>query len=201
MAITTVFFDWGGVIAPDPQDDFLSSLLKQAGASDDQITNFFSSYMSRFTRGTLNTNGFWYLLKNTYQLSAPDDLTNTFATWRGLNVADQLLTLVRDLKVRGFKVVLFTNVIEPSYDLIKQAGYYDEFDEVIASCKVGFGKPDQEIYDIALQKTHVTAEESLFVDDKQTFLDPAIRMGFTTILATSSEQIIRDVNAALLFSK
>ena len=71
---------------------------------------------------------------------------------------------------------------------------------VIASCKVGYGKPDQEIYDIALQKMHTTAKESLFIDDKQTFLDPAVKMGFRTILARNSEQIINDVQAMLLSS-
>lgn len=197
----TIFFDWGGVIAPDPQDDFLSSLLKQSGANDEQIADFFKTYMSRFTRGSLDTNGFWDILKNTYKLSTLSDGTNKFAAWRGLNVADEILTLVRDLRARGFKVALFTNVIEPSYNLIKQAGFYDEFDEVIASCKVGYGKPDPEIYTIALERMHTTPAESLFIDDKQAFLDPAIKMGFQTILGTSSEQIIREVREKLLLGE
>ena len=61
------------------------------------------------------------------------------------------------------------------------------------SYKVGYGKPDKQIYDIALIKMDTIAERSLFIDDKQSFLDPAIKMGFTTILAVSPEQIIRDV--------
>ena len=95
MSIKTVFFDWGGVIAPDPGDDFLSSLLRRIGANDEQI---------------------------------------------------------------------------------------------------------QEMYDIALQKIHTTAQESLFIDDKQTFLDPAVRIFFRTILARNSEQIINDVQVMLLSS-
>jgi epoxide hydrolase-like predicted phosphatase len=200
MSITTVFFDWGGVIAPDPGDDFLSSLLKRIGATDDQIKEIFETYMSRFTRGQITDQQYWEELRKNYGFVISDSMSDEFRKWRGLVADENIMKLVHDLKKRDIKVALFTNVIEPSYDLIKQAGYYSEFDEVIASCKVGYGKPDQEIYEIALQKMHTTAQESLFIDDKQAFLDPAIRMGFQTILATNSEQIIRDVESLLLGS-
>ena len=89
---TTIFFDWGGVIANDPGDEFLGQLLRDVGATDVQV---------------------------------------------------------------------------------------------------------QEIYEIALNRFGVTAQECVFIDDKQYCLDPAAQMGFKTILATNPEQIIRDINACL----
>jgi len=191
--IKTVFFDWGGVIAPDPGDDFLSSLLKNIGATDEQIHEIFKTHMPRFTRGKITDAEYWEELKNHYGFEIHDSISDEFKKWRGLVADENVLQLVRDLRVKGLKVALLTNVIKPSYELIKQAGYYDVFDEVIASCIVGYGKPDKEIYEIALKHMNATPEESLFIDDKQVFLDPAIQIGMKTILATSSDQIIRDV--------
>jgi hypothetical protein len=37
MSLKTIFFDWGGVIANDPGDDFPSQLLRQLGASGQQV--------------------------------------------------------------------------------------------------------------------------------------------------------------------
>ena len=88
-------------------------------------------------------------------------------------------------------------MIEPTYNVLEGAGFYDKFDVVIASCKEGFVKPEIEIYQLALERLGVIPEESVFVDDKQANLNPAIEMGFEVILAENPEQIIRDVKEVL----
>jgi epoxide hydrolase-like predicted phosphatase len=191
--IDTIFFDWAGVMATDPGDDFLSNLFKKIGADDTQIEDIFKTYMSKLTRGRISVDDFWSELHIAYGFSIPENISDEFKKWKGLVANTDILALVDCLKTSGLNVALLTNVIEPSYDVIKDARYYDYFDAVIASCKVGYGKPDKQIYDIALIKMDTIAERSLFIDDKQSFLDPAIKMGFTTILAVSPEQIIRDV--------
>jgi putative hydrolase of the HAD superfamily len=195
--MNTVFFDWGGVIASDPGDDFLAALLKQIGATDEQIPTIFQTYMRRFTRGQITEAQFWSELRTNYGLVIPESISDEFAKWNGLNANQDVLALVKEVREKGLKVALLTNVIEPSYAIIERAGYYDLFDSVIASYKVGFGKPDKEIYEIALKQMNTTADQSLFIDDKQAFLDPAIEMGFTTILAISPEQIIEDVRNSI----
>ena len=191
----TIFFDWGGVIARDPGDHFLADLLRSIGANDKQVEDIFASYMRDFTRGKISEKQYWAAIQSHYGLTIHDTISEEFTKWQGLKADESILALVDEVKSRGYKVALFTNVIEPSYNLIKAAGFYDHFDIIVASCKVGYGKPDEEIYPIALQMAGATASESLFIDDRQNFLDPAAKLGFTTILAESSEQIIRDVRA------
>lgn len=194
---TTVFFDWGGVIANDPGDEFLSDLLKGVGASDAQIEEIFETYMKRFMRGQLSEPEYWQELRAKYGLIIHDSISDEFKKWRGLIANEDVLTLARDLKADGLNIAILSNVIEPTYNVIEQAGYYKLFDDVIASCKVGYVKPEKEIYEIALKSFNVTASESIFIDDKQYCLDPADIMGFKTILAQNPEQIIRDVRSCL----
>jgi epoxide hydrolase-like predicted phosphatase len=192
---TTIFFDWGGVIANDPGDDFLRELIRSLGAREDQIKTIFETYMKRFMRGQISEIQYWQELRTKYGLAIHDSISEEFKKWRGLIANDDILALAKEAKTQGLKVALLSNIIEPTYNVLDQAGYYDLFDEVIASCKIGYVKPEKEIYHIALDRLGVTAEASVFIDDKQSCLDPAAQMGFKTILAQNPEQIIRDVRA------
>lgn len=194
---TTLFFDWGGVVANDPGDEFVGQLLRDVGATDEQIKEIFDTYMKRFMCGEIAETQYWQELRERYGLAIHDSISEEFKKWRGLVANEDILALVKEAKDKGLNVAVLSNVIEPTYKVIEAAGYYNLFDEIIASCKVGFVKPEEEIYKIALDRFGVTAEESIFIDDKQYCLDPAERMGFKTILATSPEQIIRDVKTCL----
>jgi len=193
----TIFFDWGGVIADDPGDDFLVELLREVGASEEQIQEIFHSYMRRFMRGEISETTYWDELRSKYGFSIHDSISEEFKRWKGLAANRDILNLVDEAKASGWQVAILSNVIEPTYNVLEAAGFYDTFDVVIASCKEGFAKPDIQIYAIALEKLNTTADESIFIDDKQSNLLPAKEMGFKTILAQSPEQIIRDTKDLL----
>lgn len=194
---TTVFFDWGGVVADDPGDQFLGILLKRHGATGEQISEIFKTYMYQFMRGEMTEQEFYEALRVQYGFAIDNSIADEFMEWSGLVANERILELIEEVKAAGMKVALLSNVIEPSYDSLERAGMYTRFDQLIASCKVGYAKPDREIYSLALERLDATAEQSIFIDDKQRNLDPADEMGFTTILAESPEQIIRDLQGLI----
>jgi epoxide hydrolase-like predicted phosphatase len=191
--ITTIFFDWGGVIADDPGDDFLKLLLKDGGASEAQTEEIYETYMRRFMRGEITEKEYWDELRAKYGLKIHDSISEEFKKWNGLVKNEEVWSLISEAKAHGLQVAILSNVIEPTYNALAQTGYYDDFDEVIASCKVGFAKPQREIYELALAQLKTTALQSVFIDDKQRNLDPAEAMGFRTILAQNPAQIISDI--------
>lgn len=191
--IDTVYFDWGGVVADDPGDEFLSELLRQLGASDAEIQEIFRTYMKRFMRGQITEAEYWAALRSNYGYSIPDSISDKFTKWTGLRANQSILDLVAWVKAQGLQTAIFSNVIEPTYNVLERAGYYAQFDEIIASCKVGYAKPDPQIYQIALDRLHTTGERAVFIDDKESNLIPARNMGFTTILAQSPDQIIDEL--------
>lgn len=198
LAYTTIFFDWDGVVADDPGDEFLGSLLKQLGATDNQIQEIFETYMSRFMRGQISETEYRSELNKHYGFTIPDSISDEFKKWSGLVANQDVLALVDEVKDKGLRTAVFSNVIEPTYNVLQQAGYYDRFDEIIASCIVGVAKPQVEIYQLALNQLGTTASQSIFIDDKQANLDPAVEMGFKTILAQNPHQIITDVRQLLV---
>lgn len=195
--IDTVFFDWGGVLADDPGDEFLSRLLKKLGASEEQTKEIYVTYMRRFMRGELTEQEYWQTLRDTYGFTIDDSISDEFLKWNGLKVNSRIEDLVKDVRARGIRTALFSNVIEPTYNVLEKTGCYEIFDVLVASCKVGYAKPQLEIYDLALNLAGTSAERSLFIDDKQANLDPAKNKGFATILAVNQNQIIRDIRQYL----
>lgn len=196
-AYDTVFFDWGGVVADDPGDEFLGKLLKQLGATEAEIQEIFQNYMKRFMRGQISEAEYWAELKTNYEYTIPDTISQDFMKWTGLKANTDILRLVESAKDRGLQTAIFSNVIEPTYNVLNTAGYYDHFDKIVASCKVGYAKPEEEIYTLALSMLNTSGERAIFIDDKESNLIPARKLGFTTILAQKPEQIITDLNNLL----
>lgn len=189
---SAIFFDWGGVVADDPGDEFLGKLLQDIGATPVQIQEIFETYMKRFMRGQISEADYWRELQANYGFRIHASISDEFKKWRGLEANQDILALVKEAHDNGLKTAVLSNVIEPTYNVLQQAGYYDLFDVIIASCKVGYAKPEEEIYQLAVERLGVSAEQSIFIDDKQLCLDPARHMGFKTILAQNPEQIMQD---------
>lgn len=193
----TIFFDWGGVVADDPGDDFLKELLVSIGASPEQIEEIFQLHMKRFMRGQISEAEYWNELRSTYGFTIHESISEEFAKWSGFVANQDILALADEAKEKGWQVAILSNVIEPTYNVLKKAGLYDKFDAVIASCEEGFAKPELYIYRTALERLNTSPEESVFIDDKQRNLSPALDMGLRVILAETPEQIIRDVRKVL----
>lgn len=195
--IKTVFFDWGGVIANDPGDGFLAQLFRKLGATESQAEEIYDTYTRSFMRGELTEAEYWSKLRLKYGLAIHDTISEEFKNWQGLIKNDDILAVASAAKAKGIQIAILSNVMEPTYNVLQQAGCYDLFDKVIASCKVGFAKPEPQIYQIALDELNTTAEQSLFIDDKQSNLGPADKLGFKTLLAQNPQQIIEELTALL----
>jgi epoxide hydrolase-like predicted phosphatase len=195
--LQTLFFDWGGVIADDPGDDFLKKLLRSIGANDQQVQEIYDSYMRRFMCGQISEAQYWDELRQKYGFEIHESISEDFKQWRGLIVNEQVVALADQAKAKGLKTAILSNIIEPTYNVLAQTGYFERFDQMIASFQVGYAKPQPEIYHIALERLQTTAEQSLFIDDKPKNLQAAEQLGFKTILAENPAQIINDVSEYL----
>ncbi|NQU64656.1 MAG: HAD-IA family hydrolase [SAR324 cluster bacterium] len=67
------------------------------------------------------------------------------------------------------------------------------FDEVIESSIEGVRKPEPEIYQIALERMDVKAEECIFLDDLGINLKPAKAMGMKTIKVLNARQALEEL--------
>ena len=195
--IDTVFFDWGGVIAQDPGDDFLKEILRERGASERLMEEINQKYMQKFMRGEFTEHDYWQALKHEYGFEPPVSTGTTFLSWQGTETIPAAIDLVRDVQASGRTAAILSNVIMPAYSALYDAGVYDEFDVVITSCTEGVAKPEPEIFQLALERAIARAGNSLFIDDKEHNIDIAKQLGFHTILAKHPSQYVAEARILL----
>ena len=89
--------------------------------------------------------------------------------------------LVQKLKSHGYCVYYLSNIPEDVLDLLMERDMKGLFDGGIASCEVHINKPDPRIYKALLDKYHLKARESVFIDDRLDNVQAAFRLGFVGI--------------------
>jgi epoxide hydrolase-like predicted phosphatase len=106
---------------------------------------------------------------------------------------------VRRLKQRGVRTALITNNVAEFGDGWRKMIPVDElFEVIIDSSAVGVRKPDPRIFQMALDKLGVTAQDSVFVDDHPGNIRAAEQLGITGVLVgTDRPQSLAGIEDAL----
>lgn len=78
---------------------------------------------------------------------------------------DDALPTLDALKAREIKIGIISNWDSSLTSIIRGLGFESYFDSIISSAEVGLHKPQPEIFEFALAKTHSLASESLHVGD------------------------------------
>ena len=124
----------------------------------------------------------------------------------GIELWEDSLPVVSELRARGVKTALISNCSHSTRGIVDRLGLEDAFDEIVLSFEVGLRKPDPEIYRIALERLGVAPERSVFVDDQPAYCDGAAALGIATFLidrsgdttpAEDGHRVITDLRALL----
>ncbi len=201
MTYKTVLFDWEGVVGPQDTRSFgwlMARLTREYSVEETEVVEALGSAIGEFLEGKIDNATFWQRAGEKLGVIFTEEFQNTiWQDWHGATPLSEMQELVREVRDRGLRTVVFSNILEPSAQQIRRQGGYQDFDAEILSCEVGLKKPDPAIYDKALEVAQCHAEECIFIDDKAHNLTPAQARGMKTILATSSDQIKRDLLEAL----
>ena len=197
MTYKTVLFDWEGVVGPQDTRSFgwlMARLTKEYSVEESEVVAALGAAIGEFLEGKIDNATFWQRAGEKLGVTFTKEFQNTiWQDWHGATPLIEMQQLVHDVKARGFRTVVFSNILAPSAQQIRWQGGYDVFDAEVLSCEVGLKKPDPAIYDKALEAALCLPEECIFIDDKAHNLIPAQALGMKTILAVSPEQIKRDL--------
>ena len=134
------------------------------------------------------------------------DLERDFSEW-GVELYEDSLPVVRELRARGMKTALISNCSHSTRPIVDRLGITAEFDEILLSFEVKVHKPDPGIYREALRRLgDVEPARAVFVDDQPAYCDGAAAIGIETYLIDRSgdgtpdengHRVIRDLRALL----
>jgi epoxide hydrolase-like predicted phosphatase len=102
--------------------------------------------------------------------------------------SDAMHQLVLDLRAAGCRTGVLTNNIREFRDRWRELMDFDSlFDTVVDSHEVGLRKPDRAIYELTLGRLGSVAQESAFLDDVQSNVDAASRLGMHGVLVENDQ--------------
>lgn len=208
--LTTVIFDFGGVITTSPFEAF-NRLEAERGLPKDSVrrinaANPESNAWARFERAEIDAAAFDALFAE-----------EAAALGIGLNGADVIACLAGDvrpdmvraldaLKADGFRIGCITNNVPAGKGSAmvldderaeEIAAIMTRFDHVIESSKVGIRKPDPRIYRMMCEVLSVEPSACVYLDDLGINCKPAAALGMHAIKVTSGEQALADLRMAL----
>jgi putative hydrolase of the HAD superfamily len=199
-------FDYDGVMTAQSGGNNPSELLgKLPEMNGDKVGQLFMSFWPDYLRGKINESDLWRMIEAKSGKTVAPTQRQIWTRWEDLRPLPEMQQLVADLRREGSRVGLLTNVTPTTEEGVRAHGGYEGFDFLIRSCKVGFAKPDVEIYELAMSYLPgLKPEEVVFIDDREQCLAPARELGIHTILATGTAQVrsaIRGLRATNLPSE
>jgi len=181
--------DWGGVLTSDVFAGF-KIFCEQEGIDPMRVRDLFAAdprgreALVELEIGEIDERQFELRLAALLELDeerVPGLVDRVF----GSIVAEEaIFEALRIARAKGIRTGLLSNswgIERYPHDLLPEL-----FDAVVISGQEGVRKPDQAIYEVAIERLGVPASEIVFVDDLPGNLKPARELGMTTVHHTSA---------------
>ena len=196
--IKAVIFDWGGVLLYNPSIGTKEYCAKRLGVNESKFIKIYDKYEPDFQKGKISESNFWKKIYENLEIPIPKSkiLWNTVLeeTYKS---NDPVINIAKSLKKQGYKIGYLSNTEMPAIDFFNKQNY-DFLDVVVFSCIEGYVKPEKKIYEIILNRLGVQSEEAIFIDDKETNIEGAKKLGINTILFKDSNQLIHELKKFLI---
>ncbi len=194
-AIKAVIFDLGGVLLRTVDPAPRQRLAERLGVNLYEIYNqVFASESARLaTLGKLSAQKHWEQVGAHFGLSPLEVPGFIQQFWEGDRLDQPLVAFIRSLRGER-RTALMSNAWDDLRGLVENDwNIASAFDELIISAEVGLAKPDHRIYQLALDRLGVAAEQALFIDDIEENVDAARWIGMRAIRFRSTGQTIAEV--------
>ena len=183
--IKAVIFDYFGVISSDQYWNLVKT--------DKNLSSDWLNMANRVNLGRVHWRDFIKMVADkTGQTSAEVE-----AMYSAERIDPRVVSLIKQLK-DSYKTGMITNAhhefLEP---IINKTGLKDIFDAIVISSKVGYIKPDRQIFDIALNKLGVEPNQAVFIDDISRNVDGAGQIGIKAVHFQSLEQLKAELRQLL----
>jgi putative hydrolase of the HAD superfamily len=194
MTIRAVLFDIGGVLHRNKDARLRRKWEKRLDLPKGQLAEivFTNAIAHQATVGKAHPEDVWREVGQRLSLS-PQMLTEIKADfWIGGEWNLALFDFIRSIKP-NYKTGTISDAWLDARQNVKEYINHELFDVMVFSSEVGIMKPEPEIYQHTLSQLEISADESIFIDDRQKNVEGAQRIGMHSILFTKSEQTIIEI--------
>jgi putative hydrolase of the HAD superfamily len=200
--------DYGGVLT-NPLPEFMASWVRTDGIDPDRFAALMRRWLGPgaarnpvhdLETGRIDAAEFERLLAAELTGATPGGgpdpaavdraagmLTRMFA---GMRVEPSMLDVLRAARAAGVRTGLLSNSWGLDYE---REGWDMLFDAVVISGEVGLRKPDPAIYELAVQRLGLPAEQIVFVDDPRPNVRAAVAAGMVGVQHVDFETTVGEL--------
>jgi len=192
--IKAILFDIGGVLIENPPDKIYKKYAELRHENPETTRKKLRKILVPCEIGKISSKEFWSrgakklgLKKRIFRKVWVEEIKNSKPhklVWK----------LVRRLRLKGYKTVLLTNAIpaDARIPLIKKI-YSKFYPYVFTSFRIGHKKPSGKIYRFVLEKLKLKPNETVFIDNLESNVEGARRVGITSLHFTSYSNLAKDL--------
>lgn len=190
--IKAIVFDFGSVIAKTDKEEVAQFIAESFNISQEEALQSLNQLKMNILKGQ-QEDDFWIDYAKSHSIALPNNWIAKLNEKRSiaLKPISGMLDLVKNLHRQGFQIALLSNVRESQAKIKRELGYYEFFNPVILSYKVGLSKPDPKIFYLLLKQLNLSADQVLFIDNKEVNIKAAQSIGIDGIEFINREQLIK----------
>ncbi len=184
-----IVFDFGGVVFRWTPHEFMPRLLPQHARTTEEgaaLTQaFFQSFTGdwgEFDRGSLTVDELVPRIAERTGLAAEDVRHVVQAVPAELTAVPETVSLIEQLHAAGHRLFYLSNMPAPYADHLEAVnGFLGLFEDGVFSSRVGWIKPEPEIFHVAERRFGIAPGELLFIDDVLHNVEAARRLGWQAL--------------------
>ena len=192
--ISTVLFDYGGVLAEEGFRDGLKQIARLNGIDEDIFykTAEDAIHSSGYLTGRAPESVYWELLRKTTGIRG-DDKSFRKEILSRFTLRIWMIDLVERIRDCGARVGILSDQTNWLEEINTRDDFFHRFDYIFNSYYMGKGKREPSHFDDILQRVNTAASSVLFIDDNPGNCARAEQKGWKVIHYRSRDQFLEEL--------
>jgi epoxide hydrolase-like predicted phosphatase len=193
--IKAIFFDVGGVITQPPILIKVIDGFKSIASVDPKVVEqVLKKYWYMWKTDEIGENQFYESVSKELGTDPKKIEKVRHNCYKLVKTDPEILELVKKLR-NYYKTAILSNHTRVWFEYLISRYKFDQlFDEVIVSYRVKKAKPNRDIFELALGKIRVKADECIFIDNQENNITAAKEFGIKTILFRNLKQLKEELS-------
>jgi putative hydrolase of the HAD superfamily len=190
--IKAVIFDYGEVLSAVPSRSARQRMADLLGTELDAFISLYRHSRLPYDRGDISPQDYWQAVaaKAGTRVGAGEiDQLRAWDVEMWSNLNPEMMHWARSLRAAGVRIGMLSNMHPDMVAHVRRWDWPRDFDCLTLSCEIRTAKPDATIYEHCLRSLNVRAAEALFLDDVETNVEAARKLGMSAIPFRSTMQL------------
>lgn len=188
-----IIFDNNGVLTTNDNEGTYENMAIFLGVPAEEVKSLIEPHVKDLDTGRISQDEFYARVLEDGGFDLPvEDFRKVHLN--SYIPKPEMQELAKRLKGRH-RIALLTNFGDAFWSMFEKWGLDEVFsrEEVFLSAELGMAKPDKEIYEYALDKLGIKADNAVFIDDKSENISTAKSLGMNGLLFDDIESLIESL--------